>query len=102
MWVVKRIFVSSIIGTVIFIEFTCRLACYKELLESQFSSIGISGNYGLFMRESFDQYRLFCSGRKNCRGMLFDLKVSSIRGSQHVVEEETRPFFFAFGFHYSC
>ena len=37
--------------------------------------MGISGNYGLFMRESFDQYRLFCSGRKNCRGMLFDFKV---------------------------
>lgn len=53
-----------------------RLKQYKPLLEENFSSIGISGNYGLFMRESFDQFRLFCSGRKNCRGMLFDFKVS--------------------------
>ena len=53
-----------------------RLKQYKPLLEENFSSIGISGNYGLFMRESFDQFRLFCSGRKNCRGMLFDFKVN--------------------------
>ena len=79
MWAVRRISVLSTIGIVVFIVFICRLACYKELLESQFSSIVISGNYGLFMRESFDQYRLFCSGRKNCRGMLFDLKVRCIR-----------------------
>lgn len=52
-----------------------RLATYQTLLESQFSSIGISGNYGMFIRESFDQFRLFCSGRKNCRGILFDFKV---------------------------
>lgn len=56
-------------------DIICRLATYQTLLESQFSSIGISGNYGLFMRESFDQFRLFCSGRKNCRGILFDFKV---------------------------
>ena len=53
-----------------------RLKQYKPLLEENFSSVGISGNYGLFMRESFDQFRLFCSGRKNCRGMLFDFKVN--------------------------
>ena len=52
-----------------------RLATYQTLLESQFSSIGISGNHGMFIRESFDQFRLFCSGRKNCRGILFDFKV---------------------------
>ncbi len=54
-----------------------RLNQYRSLLEKNFTAVGISGNYGLFMRESFDQYRLFCSGRKNCRGMLFDLKVVS-------------------------
>ena len=48
---------------------------YRPLLEENFSSVGISGTYGLFMRESFDQFRLFCSGRKNCRGMLFDFKL---------------------------
>lgn len=52
-----------------------RLKQYRPLLEENFSSVGISGTYGLFMRESFDQFRLFCSGRKNCRGMLFDFKV---------------------------
>ena len=75
MWVVRRISGLSTIGKHVLIALLFRLACYKELLESQFTSIGISGNYGLFMRESFDQFRLFCSGRKNCRGMLFDLKV---------------------------
>lgn len=52
-----------------------RLNQYRSLLEKNFSSVGISGNYGLFMRESYDQYRIFCSGRKNCRGMLIDFKV---------------------------
>lgn len=57
------------------VDLLSRLDQYRSLLEKNFTSVGISGNYGLFMRESFDQYRLFCSGRKNCRGMLFDFKV---------------------------
>lgn len=51
------------------------MTSYQSLLESQFTSVGISGNYGLLMRESLDQFRLFCSGRRNCNGILFDFKV---------------------------
>ena len=81
----------------------CRLATYRSLLEKNFSAVGISGNYGLFMRESFDQFRLFCSGRRNCRGMLFDFKVYySLLNNNIIVKETSRFIFSLIGFHYTC
>ena len=81
----------------------CRLATYRSLLEKNFSAVGISGNYGLFMRESFDQFRLFCSGRRNCRGMLFDFKVDySLLNYKFVVKETSRFIFSLLRIHYTC
>lgn len=57
----------------------------------------------MFMRESFDQFRLFCSGRKNCRGILFDFKVGSgLAGIIVLAEEASGSLLPSARLHYSC
>ena len=79
LWDVKRTLLLSTTGIICHLDIYYRYNEYRGLLEKNFTSVGISGNHGVFMRESYDQYRLFCSGRKNCQGMLFDFKVDNFQ-----------------------
>ncbi|KAK8803676.1 hypothetical protein WA158_001370 [Blastocystis sp. Blastoise] len=47
---------------------------YRSLFESQFTLTGISSKYNGFIHISHDEYRYFCSGRRNCRGLLATCK----------------------------
>ena len=57
--------------------FHTRVKSHAEFLVSQFAQVGISGDIrNPLMKESQSQYKLFCSGRRHCVGMMCDLQLA--------------------------
>lgn len=57
--------------------FHARVKSHAEFLVSQFAQVGISGDIrNPLMKESQSQYKLFCSGRRHCVGMMCDLQLA--------------------------